>query len=74
MIRTLLANPHTSASAVVYLVGKAVSQVLPSWLPQHTAQLQTTGEWLSWAAVTYGLLKAGDAKRPVDAGGDKPHS
>ena len=62
MLRTLLANKHTSAAAAIYLVAKFGCQIAGVWMPEHKAQFDATANYIEGAAVAYGLFAAGDAK------------
>lgn len=57
----LFLNPHTSIAGGVYLFAKVGAELGAVWFPAHAGQFKTTADIVEGAAVTYGLLAAGDA-------------
>lgn len=64
-LATLLANKHTSGSAIVFALGEALAQIGPIWLPTHGDKFKATGHVLQQLAFVYGMLMAGDASQSV---------
>lgn len=60
-IKTLLANKHTSGAALVYVGSIVAMEIGAVWFPNHAEQFKSTGKIIESAALTYGLLAAGDA-------------
>ena len=61
MLRLFLANKHTSAAAIIYVVAKLGAQLGAVWVPAHSEQFKATADLIESAAIAYGLLAAGDA-------------
>jgi hypothetical protein len=55
-------NKHTSGAAIAYVAVVTMNRLGPIWFPQHQAQFDATAEVLKGAALSYGLLMAGDAQ------------
>jgi hypothetical protein len=65
MIKTLLANKHTSTAAIAYIFASVVAELGAVWFPEYKAQFVSTMSVLEKVALTYGLIMAGDAKPTV---------
>lgn len=61
----LLNNPHTSIAAMFYVGAKLLSGLGAIWFPAHKDQFEQTANLVESAAVGYGLIMAGDAKKPT---------
>jgi hypothetical protein len=68
MLRTLLANKHTSGAAAVYILAKIGCQIAGVWMPEHKAQFDATANYIEAGAVAYGLFAAGDAGQTTPTG------
>lgn len=72
-LRTLLASPHTTWSAVAIIAASALEELGPGWFPSKAEMCVKTGKWLARIAMAYALVNAQDAKpvdnsaKPVDA-------
>jgi len=60
-IQTLLANKHTSGSALVFAAVKVSATIAKTWWPEHEAQIRTTSDALESLAILYLGVSAGDA-------------
>jgi hypothetical protein len=63
MIKTLLANKHTSVAALAYIGAKLLSGLGAIWFPAHKDQFDQTANLIESVAVGYGFIMAGDAKK-----------
>lgn len=61
MIKTLLANKHTSTAAAVYAVVSVLGHIANIWFPTHTVQVDSTIQVVKEACIGWGMLMAGDA-------------
>lgn len=61
MLQRMLANPHTSISAIVYVVAKLAAQFGEVWIPGHAQQFKASADIIESAAVLWLGLSAGDA-------------
>lgn len=66
-LKLLLANKHTSGAAIVYLVAKVLAELGKAWMPDKAHQWDLTLNIVEGAAVSWGLLAAGDAKQSAPA-------
>lgn len=64
-LRVLMANKHTTFAAVFYLLAKIGAGLGGIWMPAHKAQFDETANLIEAAAVSWGLLMAGDASASV---------
>ena len=61
MIKTLLANKHTSTAAAVYAIISVLGHIANIWFPSHTTQVDSTIQVIKEACIGWGMLMAGDA-------------
>lgn len=61
--QTLLQNKHTTIAGAVYIGSKLVAQLVNVWCPGHEVQVKSSLDVIEGAAVTWGLIMAGDAKQ-----------
>ncbi len=62
MLKSILANKHTSGAALVVGVLELVSAVGAIWFPAYKEQLNMTVTEIQKFALMYGLVMAGDAQ------------
>ena len=63
MLKTIMANKHTSAAGVVFLVCTFATNVGCTWFPNSCEKIKQTAEATKALAVGYGLLMANDGKK-----------
>jgi len=63
MIKSLIANKHTSGAALAYVAAKLFSGLGAIWFPAHKEQFDATANLVESLAVGYGFIMAGDAKK-----------
>ena len=61
MLKRLIQNKHTSGAGIAYGAVMILNKLGPIWFPARKAQFDATAEVLKGAALSYGLLMAGDA-------------
>ncbi len=77
MIKTLLANKHTSTAAAIYAIVSVLGHIANIWMPEHTAQVDSTIQVIKEACIGWGMLMAGDAsssKKETEELGEKVKS
>ncbi len=64
LIKTCLANKHTSTAAMVVAGVSILVGILSIWFPDYSDKLDQTAYYVKNSAMAYGLLMAGDQKKP----------
>jgi hypothetical protein len=62
IVQRLMQNKHTSIAVAVYVGSLFLVRFLEIWITGHDAQFASTEELIKGAAVSYGLLMAGDQR------------
>lgn len=63
ILKSILANKHTSGSAFLIIASSAIESLGPIWFPHFAEQFKGTSHWIEKAAFAYGLAMAGDASK-----------
>lgn len=61
MLKTLLANKHTSTAAGVYAIVSVLGHIANLWFPAHSQQIDSTIQAVKEGCIGWGMLMAGDA-------------
>lgn len=63
LLAKFLTNKHTTAAAGAYAVLTLISEIGAVWFPEYADKFDATVTYLRQAAIGYGLLMAGDARK-----------